>query len=75
MNANTTIFIENFHPKLTYNNKNATSSSLKIKASVADQISVVAVMIDHLPVKDNQSFQGPLYNGGGTGGQMTRPGA
>lgn len=78
MAANSTIFVDNFHPKLTFNNKTQTSSSFQIKASAANQISVVAVMIDHLPVKDNQTFQGVTggqsqgYNGGGmTGGQMS----
>jgi hypothetical protein len=56
MAANTTIFITDFHPKLRYRNDLSASQSLKVQAGAADRISVIAVMIDHLPVKENKNI-------------------
>lgn len=55
MAANTTIAVTDFHPKVRYLDGTSTSQKLRVKASNANQISVVAVMIDHLPVKDNNA--------------------
>jgi hypothetical protein len=56
MSANTTVFINDFHPKIRYLDGTGTSQKLKVQAGAADRISVVAVMIDHLPVKENKNI-------------------
>lgn len=53
MSANTTVFITDYHPKLRYRDDLGASQSLKVQAGAGDRISVLAVMIDHLPVKKN----------------------